>query len=276
MRTAFEILPASFDAEKSILLCEVGNEGFSFCIKEEETNSYLGLGIYHFDKNKPVAGFPIALQIIFHQKEIFSRVFKKVCVVYSFPESVFIPFSLYNEEKQSTVMNMMFGDLNGNEEVFADLIPTESMYNCYRIPRALHEVMQSQFIVASSVHQYSLFLKKAADKTDHLSVIFYTQKVIICLVKDGKYQLVNSYDYQIPEDVCYILLNISNQFNLENIPLKISGLIEEKSALYKEIYKYFNHIELETFREGYHYSDEISKFPPHYFSYIFATDSCVS
>jgi hypothetical protein len=274
MRTVFEILPASFIAENCILLCEVGNEGFSFCIKEEETESFLGLGIYHCDKKKPSAGFPIALQIIFHQKEFFSKKFKKVCIVYSFPESVLIPFSLYSAEKKSTLMNMMFGDLHANETIFIDIIGNESMYNCYRVPAALYEVMKEQFPQSVSMHQYSALLKNAATATDQLSVIFYTEKVIVCLVKDGKCQLVNSFNYHTPEDVSYILLNILHQFNLENVPLKISGLLEEKSALYKEIYKYFQDIELEAFREGYQYSDEIRQFPAHYFSYIFAIDSC--
>jgi hypothetical protein len=274
MRTVFEILPPSFDAEKCALLCEVNNNGFSYGIKDEENNSFLGLGIYHYDKDKPSVGFPIALQIIFHQKELFSKKFKKTCVVYSFPQSVLIPFSLYDSEKNASVMNMMFGDLHSNETILADMIPDQSLYNCYRIPSATLEVLQAQFPEASNTHQYSLLLKNTISRNEELAVIFYSQKIVVRLVKDGKQQLINSYKYQKPEDVSYTLLNICRQFQLQDIHLQISGLLEETSVLYKEIYKYFTDIEFTSLSSEINYSEEITKFPAHYFSYIFAIDSC--
>jgi len=274
MRTVFEIVPPSFDAEKCALLCEVNNHGFSYGIKDEENNTFLGLGIYHYDKDKPSVGFPISLQIIFHQKELFLKKFKKTCIVYSFPQSVLIPFSLYDSEKNTSVMNMMFGDLHSNETILTDVIPDHSLYNCYRIASATLEILQTQFPGASNMHQYSLLLKNPIKRNEGLDVIFYSQKIVVCLIKDGKQQLVNSYKYQKPEDVSYTLLNICKQFQLENVHLEIGGLLEETSALYKEIYKYFTDIEFTSLPPGNNYSDDITKFPAHYFSYIFAIDSC--
>lgn len=274
MRTVFEILPPAYEPENCSLICEVSNEGFSYCIKEEEANSFVGLAVYHYEKGKPAVGFPIALQVIFHQKEIFTKNFKKICIVYSFPQSVLIPFSMYNREKNPTVMDMMFGDVESNDMILTDVIADQSMYNCYRLPAATLEMVKNQFPNASIAHQYSLILKKPVEEKDRISVIFYTQKVVVDLVKEHKHQLVNSYNYTTPQDISYILLNICHQFDIKNIHLVISGLIEENSALYKEIYKYFDDIELSGFRQGYQYSSEITTFPSHYFSYIFDIDSC--
>ncbi len=274
MRTVFEIVPSDYTPEKCSLICEVSNEGFSYCIKEEEAKSFLGLAVYHFDKTKPAVGFPIALQVIFHQKEIFSKTFKKVCVVYSFPQSVLIPFSMYNRERNKTVMNMMFGDIDSNDTILTDVIANQSVYNCYRLPAATLEMVKTQFPNASIVHQYSLIVKNPVKENDIISVIFYSQKVVVDLVKDGKHQLVNSFDYTSPQDISYILLNVCHQFSIKKIHLIIRGLIEENSALYKEIYKYFDDIEFSGFREGYQYSEEITTFPSHYFSHIFDIDSC--
>jgi len=274
MRTVFEILPSSVNPESCKLLCEVSNEGFSFCIKDEESNSFLGLGVYHFDKNKPAVGLPIALQILFHQKETFSGKFKKVCVVFSFCQSTLIPFSVYDRDKNELLMNMMFGDLGQNETILTDVLPDHSLYNCYRIPTALLEVIQTQFPDSSCSHQYSLLLKNLPVENDRLALIFYTQKFVACLIKEGKFQLVNSYNFETPEDVSYTLLNICKQFNIADPHLMIHGLLEENSPLYKDIYKYFNNIELASLPSNSVYSDEIMKFPSHYFSYIFAIDSC--
>ncbi len=119
-----------------------------------------------------------------------------------------------------------------------------------------------------------LSLKTPAVETDRLLVIFYSQKVVVDLIKDGKHQLINTYSYTAPQDVSYILLAICQQADIKNIHLVISGLIEDNSALYKEIYKYFDNIELSRFREGYQYAEGITTLPSHYFSYIFDLDLC--
>lgn len=274
MNTVFEILPSAYEPENCSLICEVSNEGFSYCIKDEEANNFLGLAVYHYDSAKPAVGFPISLQVLFHQKAIFSKKFKKVCVTYSFPQSVLIPFSMFNREKNQTLMNMMFGDVDGNDIILSDVISDQSLYNTYRLSAATVEMVKNQFPNASISHQYSLILKKALNGNDQLSVIFYTQKVVVHLVKEGKHQLMNSYNFTAEKDISYILLNICKQFEIKKIHLVLCGLIEENSALYKEIYKYFDDMEFPGFREGYQYSEGITSFPSHYFSHIFDADSC--
>lgn len=274
MRPVFDILPASFDSESCSLLCELSNEGFSYCIKDEEKNTFSGLAVYHYDKSKPMVGFPIALQIVFHQKKILSQNFRKVKIVYSLPQSVLVPFNMYNREQSSSLMNLIQGDLHQNETLLSDVITTQSMYNSYRIPTATYEVLQSQFPHAESMHQYSLLLKEPANE-DKLSVIFYTRKIIVALIKEEKHQLVNSFNYRTPEDVGYILLNLCRQFHIQSIHLEVGGLLEENSAMYKELYKFFTDISLKELNEGIAVSAEIAKYPSHYFSYLFAIDTCV-
>ncbi len=239
-----------------------------------KSNSFLGFGVYHYDKKKPAIGFPIALQIIFHQKEILSKKFKNIGLVYSFPESVLVPFSLYDREKSQVLMNMMFGDVNHEDVLLTDVISERSMYNCYRIPGSLIEVIQNQFPDAASTHQYSLLLKNTAKESCQLTLIFYTQKIVVCFKTGDTYLLLNSFNYEAPEDVSYYLLNVCDQLKIEDPPVMIHGLIEENSPLFKEVYKYFSQISFAPFPDGRFYSDEISKFPSHYFSHIFAIDSC--
>lgn len=274
MRTVFEILPDFLDAENCTLLCELNNEGFSCCIKDDVENKFLGLAIYLYDKTKPPVGFPIALQIVFHQKKFLSQNFKRIKVIYSLPQSVLVPFEMYKRENNSVLMNLMHGDLHQNETLLSDVISAQSMYNCYRVPTSTYEALQQQFTYAESSHQYSLLLKEPAASEDKLSVIFYNRKIIVSLTAQGKYQLVNSFTYSTPEDVGYILLNLCSQLKIQNASLEISGLVEENSPLYKELYKFFTDIRLKGYSEKTNVSDEIAKYPSHYFSYLFAIDLC--
>jgi len=274
MKKIFEILPSSIDDENCILICEMSNEGFSFTIKDEIQNSFLGLGVYHFDKITPPVGFPIALQILFHQNEWLSKNFKKVIIVFSFPESVLIPFSLYDRKQNSEVLNLIHGDLSNNDTILTDVITGELIYNSYRVSTAIYDVLHAKFPNASYTHQYSILLKQEASDKNKLYIIFYTKKMVVSLIKDGKHQLINSFNYRTAEEITYTLLNICKQFDVENIALEISGLLEKNSTLFAEIYKYFETIDLTLLPENKNYSEEITQYPSHYFSHIFALDTC--
>ena len=274
MRTAFEILPTSLDTDNCTLICELSNEGFSYTIMDETQNSFIGLAVYHYDKTTPSVGFPIALQILFHQQELLSKSYKKIIINYSLPQSVLIPFSLYNSEQNADVLNLIHGDLCENDTILTEIIDRQSVYNSFRVPSAIYDVIQSQFPNAVSSHQYSVLLNQPVSEKNKLLVIFYAQKIVALLIKDEGCQLINTFNYQTAEDVTYTLLNICQQFDVENGDLQISGLLEQNSALYKEIYKYFNSIELSVLPEGKNYSEAIKQFPSHYFSHIFAIHSC--
>lgn len=274
MTTLFEISPSSIDAESCSLICELSTEGFSYAIKNDEENSFLGVAVSQFDKSKPQAGFPIALQILFHQHKLLSKNFKKRFIFYSLPESVLIPFSLYDSTQNSNVLNLIHGDLPNQSTILADVITGHNLYNNYRVPTPVYNAIQNQFGNIISAHQYSALLKQEAPEKNKLFVIFYTQKIVVSLFKDGKFQLINSFNYRIAEDVSYTLLNICQQFEMDNIDLEISGLIEENSALHKEIYKYFANIIFAGYGKDCNFPKEISNYPSHYFSHIFALDSC--
>jgi predicted metal-dependent RNase len=117
-------------------------------------------------------------------------------------------------------------------------------------------------------------LQQPAAGGNRLCIIFYVHKIVVTLIKDGKYQLVNSFCYSKAEDVTYILLDICQQFQLKDVALEISGLIEANSPLYTQIHKYFQSIVLSPFPENRNCTEEITQHPSHYFSHIFALDLC--
>jgi hypothetical protein len=274
MRTAFEIIPSSLDSENCTLMCELSTEGFSYIIRDENKKSVEGMAVHHYDKSTPPIGFPIALQILFHKQRTLSQRFKKIIVNYSLPESVFIPFSLYDSARNADALNLVHGDLHGDGMVLTEKIEEQKTYNVFRVRADMHEMVQAQFPNAEHSHQYSVLLKKPGRKDNNLFVIFYARKIVVCLVKEGIPQLINTFNYQTAEDVSYSLLNICQQFNVPNIALTISGLLERKSALYKEIYKYFETIEMASLPDCQKYNEEILVYPSHYFSHILAIDPC--
>lgn len=273
MKTVFEILPVELDPHKCILICEVGNDGFSYSIKNIDENRYVSVAIFHFEKvnGKDNAGI---LNDGLQAHSVLTRNFKKVHIIYSFPESVMIPFSLYSSHENDNVLNLIHGDLPNDTITFTDIIAGKGIYNTYRVPEAIVNVLKSNFPYATDTHQYSILLKDSATAGDRMRLIFYPKKFVMFLKQDDNTKFINTFFYDTAEDVSYILLNSCRQYEVENIPVEISGLIEENSTLYKEIYKYFSHVKLSVLPAGCDYSDEIAKHPAHYFSHIFAADLC--
>jgi hypothetical protein len=94
------------------------------------------------------------------------------------------------------------------------------------------------------------------------------------LTKAGSVNFINTFSYNTADDVLYILLNTCKQFEVDNIPVEISGMIEMNSPLTKEIRKYFSSVSFTELPPGCNYAEEIANHPAHYFGYIFRVDPC--
>ena len=94
-------------------------------------------------------------------------------------------------------------------------------------------------------------------------------------LKNGQLQLAQIYPFTAPLDVVYYLLMISAQYDLPQAETKLilSGLLDEASALYKELYQYYTQVEF-----AYHpdFSLPPTDYHQHYFSSILNLAACAS
>jgi hypothetical protein len=111
---------------------------------------------------------------------------------------------------------------------------------------------------------------------DEMNVVFYNNKLLVNLFKNGELQLMRSFEYETSEDVAYYLLNICEQFNVdcEKLILTISGLIDDHSTMFAELEKYFLLIQLNQRPADFKYSPAFDEYPPHFFTSIFNAALC--
>jgi len=274
LKAVLEILPVDLDAQNCTLVLEISNEGFSYTIKDDDENIYVAAAVFHFDKSPGADEYSIILQNELQQQAVFSGNFKKVCIMYSFTESVLIPFSLYDSRENTSVLNLIHGDFQSNVSVLTDMLEKSKIYNIYRVPVPVLNVIKSKFPEAVNRHQYSVLLKHVPAEEDKLLIIFYPKKVVVMLNKNGSAQFMNTFSFSTAHDVLYILLNTCKQFEVEDIPVEINGMAEINSPLTKEIFKHFSSVNFAGLPAGRNYSEEITRHPAHYCSYLFAVDSC--
>jgi Protein of unknown function (DUF3822) len=203
--------------------------------------------------------------------------FHKVVIGYGFAEKILVPDTLYKYEDAETLLNACFGT-GVHTTIIAEPVADRLLHTVFRIPTAMHEWAAKKFTNVQYFHTASLLLKKNEDTYKNLLRIDIKSEAFSVLVfKEGKLLLAQNREYSSPEDVLYYLLKITEQFSLsqQDIRLVLSGLIEEESTLYRELYKYFIHLEFEKIPEGIKQHVVFYEHPAHYFSSLFNLAACV-
>jgi Protein of unknown function (DUF3822) len=203
--------------------------------------------------------------------------FYKVIIGYSFAEKVLVPDDLYKYEDAETLLNAGFGT-GVHTTIIVEPVVNRQLHTVFRMPTALYEWAEKKFNNAQYFHTVSLLLKKDTGiYKDLLRIDIKSEAFSVLVFKDGKLQLAQNREYISPEDVLYYLLKIIQQFSLsqQDVRLVLSGLIEEESTLYRELYKYFIHLEFESIPAGIKPDSVFYEHPAHYFSSLLNLASCV-
>lgn len=263
------------DTTQSNLLVELSAQGFSY-IAINEHNACIALSVYHFDtafNHNKLANY---LKNIVSNQSILQQPFKKINFVYSFAEAVLVPQAFINNQTNETMMGLVYGDIS-DSITRNDFIQKQNLQIIYRVPKQIDAMIAHLFTQANHCHLYSLLPNIIKATGNQLHCIFGTKNITVQLVKDGKLQVIQNFAYKLPEDVAYHLLNVCERFDVavNDTEIELNGMIDVDSNLYNEVYKYFSNPTFALLPENFIYSDEIKKYPAHYFSHLFQLAACV-
>jgi hypothetical protein len=184
-------------------------------------------------------------------------------------EAVLVPQTIFSEEGKKT----FFMDAAG-KEFLHDRIPEWQIVNTYTFPAALYQLVNGAN--TKYIHTYTPLLKvyNGIDAQNQVSIDISPQQFRVLVKKEGQLLLAQTYSYAVPLDVIYYLLSIYQQFHLpkDETYLLLSGLVEEDSALYKELNNYFLNLH---FNSAQSVTFDGGNLPPHYFTSILNTAACV-
>ena len=237
MNTVFQIGNLSGSVADTLFL-EIGQTFCSLAFINSSAKSAEYVAVYAFDALSIEESVDDLLKIIFEKQ----RNINNLVISPAFPEALLIPNKFYHV-KSSLLHNIYnlnhFFPLN-------DPIAEWQLINVYTLPLSLHNKITEQLPGASFIHAYTPLLKIYNGFTsDHqLSAHFIGKQFRVMVKKHHHVELLQTYTYSSPMDVVYFLLKICTEFQLpqEETQIIISGLIEEDSALYKELHHYFLHM----------------------------------
>ncbi len=204
---------------------------------------------------------------------VLTNSFYQVLIAYDYTESSLVPIQDYRQEESGNVLRSLYG--RGSAAItIAEAVPQSQLYNIFAVPKEIIDWTNRKFPSAKCWHQYTIGIRNsnAAGAAESLFVDFRKEDFTIMAVRQGKLLLAQSYEYVSPEDVLYYLFRITQQFSLSQEECKVclSGLVDQQSSLYKELYQYFNH---HDFREA---TWNAGNYPAHFFTSLNDLARCAS
>jgi hypothetical protein len=284
IRPAFHIdhdPPGDDDYLHSLLLMEINHHGFSYLILHQGRNEVLDAKCFTLPGTDG-KNLSDRYKAIIESDAILQQQFREAAVLYNFPDALLVPAPMFNLETSRHLVELSYGTV-AKGLILSEKIHGYPAHDVYRVAPDVHSLFQQKFNAGKYWHIYSLWLaslekfpvpKEAGQPQVH--VLFYPDKMLVAVITDQGLQLVQSYLYQVAEDVVYYLLSICNQLALspEELQLVISGYAQEDSALLTELKKYFLHCWLDEVPEN--FSAEVFRpLPTHFFSPLLKMALCV-
>jgi len=261
------------------LLVEVNPNAFTYVLLNQRNMSPLVVKYFQLEYNKENPLNEL-LRDILEGDELLKRPVKETLLVYNFPESSLVPEAVFTMDTNREIIDTLHGNLQKGL-ILTEKIPWWELFNVYRISSDLHQLLQQNFSAGKYWHYYSLLLKSykmfdSAEQETCIKVIFYSDKMVALVVREGKPVLIQTFLYHDSKDVSYHLLNCCNQLGLnqEEVRLLVGGLIDRQSTLSTELHKYFLKIQFEEIDESIKVTDELKELPLHYFSSILKMAVC--
>ena len=266
------------DWQNCQLVLEISQHIFSYVVMNEEKEA-ICIRVYETDVPN-YRELAAELEEIIFEDEILKEKAVPAIVMYNFPECQLVPSNYFQSNAAADLIALLYGDLN-HGIILNEKIKEFDKYNVFRVPIEVHHLFQRVFVNGKYWHYYSVWLQcmqqapEAA--SEYISVLFYPNRILVACLKNNRPQLLQSFLYEVVEDVAYYLLNICDQLNFSPVTtlVKLSGMIDESSALYSEIHKYFGQTSLDV-SPILSPATGFDEFPPHFFSPLLKLAACVS
>ena len=274
MNTTFKIPYIKTDTPINLIV-EIGTSNIAiFCYS---TFPFTATGFYYYtvtesDTNNTIGN---ELKRIFAAENLSTTSVDNVHIFYNNAETTLVPTAYFKKEELQNIAALMFGNKT-NYSNLHETIDLHSIENIYAVPTDIKNVLDSVFPAAKSMHSVSKCLQNI--NGTKLFATVYDKEIRLILFKENTFTLATYFDYATPEDVCYHLLNVCERFgvNPAEIELVINGMINENSNLYKEIYKFFMHVQIENLPNKVELAEGFAEIASHYYLPLVKLAKCVS
>lgn len=281
-KTLFKAGSHQSDLKKDyVLSIQLGLDGFSFSILDQEKNKHLALEYYSFQEVENYVLYCEQLHELLNSIDVIKRRFNKVIVLFEGDKAALVPGPLFDESKAD--LHLKFNHkLDSDDEIIVDKLKTLQAYNVFAIPKQLRELIKDKFINYSINHSSSgliesLLIKyKNQDIGKRVFVQLRSTSFDIVVLENSKLLFFNSFQFRTKEDFAYFVIFVLEQLKLnpESIPIYLLGEIDKSSKYYEILYKYIRNIHLLERNDFFSYSYVLDDIPSNHFYNLLNASLC--
>jgi len=271
----------SFDLKQASeyhLSIQLGLDGFSFCILDQQGGKYILFRHIPATIGK-VQFLPRKVETIFEQEEVLNAVFRSVTIVYSSSRATLIPKTFANPEIVALIAAFT-DEMGKNEETLTNDLPGLNYQVAFSIPKELIRLFNRKYTEFRVMHQcvplLATCLEHFNEKRNSLLIHFEKNHIRVVLIKGHKLHLFNSFFIKNEVDFLYYTLNIcqSQQIDPHNDEVFISGQVANDSAYIRQLKKYQHNISCLKPDNRYSYGSIFEKDQKHQFTSLLNSFLC--
>lgn len=272
IKNSLLLLDPQFDpntAPECNLLIKITNDSFSYAIINQESRRLKAI----FDEQE-CADISHTLNTKLKNDPYLKYPFKDVKVSLTASDSVAVPNELYQEKHIPFYLNFM--SAGEPDRIHVKQNPHFNFTSVFGLQPALENSLNSAFDQPVKFDLSSPVLTLAAGVNKGLVLDFTALSFTAVYVNEGQLVLKNTYEVENAEEFNYYLLLILKQLNTEDsqIPVYLSGIINEGDSRHKVIQKYFRNIEFKLPQNPSVDCKILDDMPAYYYSSLLAIDLC--
>ncbi len=258
---------------QQVLSIRIGERHFGFAVSSSNAGELYKLTWYTDTEMDEVA-----LKDIYWKHPELRLSYQHTFICYDYPQSIMVPLAQYKQDDAKLMLQTMFG-ISGKDAIVTEPVQGWQMNNVYAVPKDVYDWTYQQFPTSNYWHTYTIGIKNivATDFEGSLAADFRTDDFSLVVTRGNKLLLTQTFPYSTPADFIYYLLDTCRQFSFsqDTVRVYLSGLIDKESALYKELYQYFLHVNFRISEWKIPSGDEQS-YPAHFFTSLNDLAKCVS
>lgn len=254
------------------LLLALGDKHCCLAVSDPN-NQLLSRLVYLQREEEPGWGWDeTELEELLHTYPFLRKKYDRVKVCYQFADALLATAGSVTPGQA----DLLTGSLSAHHgKTITETVPGWQLETLYKIPVHVADWVGSHFQQASCFHQYTIAITQCGTVSEagSIQVDVRRDELLVTLAQNNRVLLSQTFAYSTPEDVLYHLLNACHQFSLsaDRVQLQVSGLVEARSALYRELVQYFRNL---SFREaGWNGGPE---YPAHFFTTLNDLARCAS
>jgi hypothetical protein len=207
--------------------------------------------------------------------------FASVQVICHTDDTVLLPDSFYKPQHRRKWLEWLTGDLAGLVEM-EDKLEKEAIHLLYALPQALRTVLQQLFPTAHFCHAHSAMVRLLNQlplpEGNYIFLSVYAGLWTCSAWKNGKLELVRTFDRTTADDLCFRLIDLCKSLNWmpDQTSLEIGGMINRNAAELTLLKRFFAQVSLTEKPAELLYDDGFFNYPAHFFSPLIQHTLCGS